>query len=97
MKHTYGGGGGGACCCPNKILRACGALTVRGKTSSNLGPSDPKPVPLPLPVSALISANESCLGEFIKIQVIFRDPELVALEGPKNLHSYQAPLYLVHT
>lgn len=92
-----GVGGGGACHCPNEILRACGALTVRVKASSNPGPSDPKPVHLPLPVSALISANESCLGEFIKMQVIFRDPEFVTAEGPKNLHPYQAPLYLVHT
>ena len=52
---------------------------------------------LPLTVSALISVHGSCLGEFIKMQVIIRDPELVALEGPKNLYSYQAPLYLVHT
>jgi len=57
-------------------------------SSDNKGPSDPKPMHLPLTVSTLITVNESCLGEFIKTQVIIRDLELVAVEGPKNLHSY---------
>lgn len=41
--------------------------------------------------------NKSCLGELIKMQFIIRDAELVDVEGPKNLHYNQAPLYLVHT
>lgn len=44
---------------------------------------------LPLSVSTLISVNESCLG--LSSEVIIRDPELVGVEGPKNLPCYQAP------